>query len=226
MPTVLVTSSSRGLGREFVRQYAREGWQVIAACRHPEVVADDLRHFGGSVRPIAMDVTDIASVEAVAREGSTPVDLLLNTAGIIGQLDDAPGAVSYSDWSRTLDVNVLGAVRVLDAMADRLSAAHGKAITLTSGMGSIGMLTSPGSMMYRTSKAAVNMAMAARALALRPRGITVAVLNPGWVRTDMGGSGGQLSPEDSVEAMRRVIAGLTPQDAGRFLNWHGDDMPW
>lgn len=226
MPTVLVTSSSRGLGQEFVRQYAADGWQVIAACRHPETVADDLRRFGGGVRPIAMDVTDIASVEAVARESTGPLDLLLNTAGIIGQLDDAPGAVSYAEWSRTLDVNLLGAVRVLDALVDRLSAAHGKAITVTSGMGSIGTLTSPGSMMYRTSKAAVNMAMAARALALRQRGITVAVINPGWVRTDMGGTGGELSPEESVSAMREVIAGLTPQDAGRFLNWHGDDLPW
>lgn len=226
MPTVLVTSSSRGLGREFVRQYAADGWQVLAACRHPETAADDLRRFGGGVRPIAMDVTDIASVEAVAREGTGPLDLLLNTAGIIGQLDDAPGAVSYAEWTRTLDVNVLGPVRVLDAFADRLAAAHGTAITVTSGMGSIGGITSPGSMMYRSSKAAVNMAMAARALALRPRDITVAVINPGWVRTDMGGPGGPLSPEESVAAMRGVIAGLTPQDTGRFLNWTGADLPW
>ncbi len=85
MPTVLVTSASRGIGREFVRQFAADGWRVIAACRHPEEVDAELRAFGDGVRPIALDVTDLASVEAVAREEDEPLDLLLNTAGVIGQ---------------------------------------------------------------------------------------------------------------------------------------------
>jgi NAD(P)-dependent dehydrogenase (short-subunit alcohol dehydrogenase family) len=227
MPTVLVTSASRGLGREFVRQYAADGWRVLAACRHPEEVDEGLRALGDGVRPIAMDVTDLTSVEAVAREDDAPLDLLLNTAGITGPRDDGPGNVSYPDWARVLDVNTLGPVRVLDAFADRLAAAGGaKALTLTSGMGSIGDVGSGQSMVYRTSKAAVNMAMRARALQLAPRGITVAVINPGWARTDMGGEGASASAEESVAAMRRIIAALTPEQAGSFLNWRGGTFPW
>jgi NAD(P)-dependent dehydrogenase (short-subunit alcohol dehydrogenase family) len=227
MPTVLVTSSSRGIGREFVRQYAAQGWQVIAACRHPEAVGDELRAMGGQIRPIAMDVTDLAAVEAVARESEAPLDLLLNSAGVLSHSDDGPGQVDYREWSRVLDVNTFGPVRVLDAFADRLAAAGAaKALTLTSGMGSIGDVGSGRAMIYRTSKAAVNMAMRARALQLAARGIIVAVINPGYVRSDMGGPGASISPEESVSAMRGIIAGLTAADAGSFLNWRGGSYPW
>ena len=227
MPTVLVTSASRGIGREFVRQYAADGWRVLAACRQPETVGEELRALGSGVRPIAMDVTDLTSVEAVAAEDDDPVDLLINSAGVIGQHDDAPGMVNYLEWARMLDINTMGPVRVLDAFADRLAAAgSAKALTLTSGMGSIGDVGSGRSMMYRTSKAAVNMAMRARALQLKERGIIVAVINPGWVRTDMGGSGAAISPEESVTAMRGIIEALSPEDAGSFLNWRGGTYPW
>jgi NAD(P)-dependent dehydrogenase (short-subunit alcohol dehydrogenase family) len=227
MPTVVVTSASRGIGREFVRQYAAEGWKVIAGCRHPESVDAELRAFGNGVRPIAMDVTDLAAVEAVAREDAGPIDLLLNTAGIVGHGSEGPGEVNYAEWARLFDVNTMGPVRVLDAFADRLAAAGGaKAVTLTSGMGSIGDVGSGSSIMYRTSKAAVNMAMRTRSFTLGARGITVVVLNPGWVRTDMGGSGAAISPEESVTAMRGIIAGLTPEQNGSFLNWRGGGYPW
>ena len=227
MPTVVVTSSSRGIGREFVRQYAAEGWTVIAACRRPESVDGELRAFGSGVRPIGMDVTDLASVEAVARESDGPVDLLLNTAGVIGPADDRPGNVNYQEWARVLDINTMGPVRVLDAFADRLAKAGGaKAVALTSGMGSIEDVGSGGSLAYRTSKAALNMAMRARAVTLKPKGITVAVMNPGWVRTDMGGGSGAISVEDSVGAMRARIGELTPEQSGSFLNWKGGGYPW
>jgi NAD(P)-dependent dehydrogenase (short-subunit alcohol dehydrogenase family) len=227
MPTVVVTSSSRGIGREFVRQYAAEGWVVIAACRHPESVDRELRAYGSGVRPIAMDVTDLVAVEAVAREDDGPVDLLLNTAGVIGPAGDGPGEVDYAEWQRVLDINTMGPVRVLDAFAHRLAKASGaRAVALTSGMGSIADVGSGGSLAYRTSKAALNMAMRARALSLKPRGITVAVMNPGWVRTDMGGGGGSISVEESVSAMRRRIAALTPEQGGSFLNWRGGEYPW
>jgi NAD(P)-dependent dehydrogenase (short-subunit alcohol dehydrogenase family) len=227
MPTVVVTSASRGIGREFVRQYAAAGWRVIAACRHPEQVNDELHRFGDGVRPIAMDVTDLASVEAVAREDDGPVDLLLNTAGITGKRADGPGEVDYLEWARVLDVNLMGPVRVLDAFADRLAAAGGaKALTLTSGMGSIADAGSGMAMVYRTSKAAVNMAMRARAFDLARRGIAVAVINPGWVKTEMGGTGATLSPEESVRAMRQQIERLDLASSGSFLNWKGGGYPW
>jgi NAD(P)-dependent dehydrogenase (short-subunit alcohol dehydrogenase family) len=227
MPTVLVTSANRGIGREFVRQYAADGWHVFAACRNPAEIADELRAMGSEVRPIAMDVTDLASVEAVAREDTGPLDLLVNSAGVIGEGGDGPGKVDYREWARVLDVNTFGPVRVLDAFAERLAAGNGaKALALTRGMGSIGDVGSGSALMYRTSKAALNMAMRARAVELKHRGIIVAVINPGWVRTDMGGSGASISPEQSVTAMRDIIDRLRPEDAGSFLNWRGGTYPW
>jgi NAD(P)-dependent dehydrogenase (short-subunit alcohol dehydrogenase family) len=226
MPTVVVTSASRGIGREFVRQYAADGWRVIAACRHPESVSDGLRAFG-DVKPIAMDVSDLASVEAVAREEEGPVDLLLNTAGIIGQTDDTSDKVNYLEWARVLDVNLMGPIRVLDAFTERLAAAGGaKAVTLTSGMGSIGDAGSGYAMMYRSSKAAVNMAMRARSFDLAPRGIAVAVINPGWVKTDMGGAGASTTVEDSIAGMRTQINALELASTGSFLDWKGGSYPW
>lgn len=226
MPNLVVTSSNRGIGREFVRQCAAEGWRVIAACREPAIVAEELRALGPDVRPIAMDVTDLASVEAVAAEDDDPVDLLVNSAGVCGSAADGVDEVNYLEWAHLLDVNLMGPVRVLDAFADRLAAAGGKAITITSGMGSIGEISSPRSMMYRTSKAGVNMAMRARALELGPRGVLVAVINPGWVQTDMGGEAAPTTVEESVAGMRRQIDALSPDGAGSFLDWRGRAYAW
>jgi NAD(P)-dependent dehydrogenase (short-subunit alcohol dehydrogenase family) len=226
MPTVLVTSANRGIGREFVRQYAQAGWRVIAACRSPELEAEALRAMG-DVRPIGMDVTDLVSVEAAARESADPLHLLINSAGVIGQTGDGPGEVDYREWARVLDVNLMGPVRVLDSFAERLAASgSSKAVAITSGMGSLADVQSPMAMMYRTSKAGLNMAMRVRALQLRPRGVTVAVINPGWVRTDMGGPGAKTSVEDSVAGMRAAIESLSADRAGSFLNWQGGDLPW
>jgi NAD(P)-dependent dehydrogenase (short-subunit alcohol dehydrogenase family) len=227
MPTVFITGTNRGIGLEFVRQYAGDGWRVLAACRNPELANQPLRALGGDVRPIGMDVTDLASVEAVAREDDAPIDLLINSAGIMGQTGDGPGQIDYAEWTRVLDVNTMGPVRVLDALADRIAASERRlAVTITSGMGSLTDAGSGMALMYRTSKAAVNMAMRARAFQLKPRGITVAVINPGWVKTDMGGPNATLTVEASVTAMRAVLDGLTPAQSGSFLNYTGAAYPW
>jgi len=226
MPVVLVTSASRGIGLAFARHYAGADWTVLAACRDP-VAATDLQAVAGDVRPLAMDVTSEASVEAAAAADGAPVDLVINSAGVIGDTQDGPGRVDYARWAETLDVNAMGPVRVLDAFADRLAASEIRlAVTITSGMGSLADAGSGMALMYRTSKAAVNMAMRARAFSLRPREIAVVVLNPGWVRTNMGGPGATLSAEDSVAAMRRVFDTLTLEQSGRFFNYTGAEYPW
>lgn len=226
MPTVLVTSANRGIGLEFVRQYAAEGWQVHAACRDPQR-APALADIAGSVEPLHMDVSDLASVQAAAGTSQSPVDLLVNSAGIMGDTHDGPGAVDYATWVAVMDVNAFGPVRVLDAFADRIAASDRRlAVTITSGMGSLADTGSGGAMMYRTSKAAVNMAMRARAFALADRGITVVVMNPGWVRTDMGGPNASLTVEQSVTALRKVIGGLTLAQTGSFLNHTGAVYAW
>ncbi len=228
---VLVTGANRGLGLEFVRQYAAEDWVVLAACRAPKD-AKELQALAadsnGRVRVIEMNVADTASVKAAAKDlKDETIDLLLNNAGVIGPPKGGLGRIDYETWKKVLDTNTLGPMRVAEAFVENVARGNGKRIvTITSGMGSIEDNTSGGSYTYRSSKAAVNMAMKSLSIDLAPRGITCAVMNPGWVRTDMGGPNGKLAPEESIAAMRFVIATMKPDDSGKFLNWDGRNYPW
>jgi NAD(P)-dependent dehydrogenase (short-subunit alcohol dehydrogenase family) len=231
MPTVLVTGANRGLGLEFARQYAAEGWQVFAACRAPKT-ARELQQIAaesdGHIRVLEMDVTDAASVRAAAAglKGEA-TDVLLNNAGVGGPPGQRIGGLDYAAWARVLDINTLGPMRIVEAFLENIAKSHFKqVVTITSGMGSLEDNTSGGSYAYRSSKAAVNMVMKSLSIDLAPRGITCVVVNPGWVRTDMGGARGTLSPEESIRLMRSVIAALRPEDSGKFLNYTGKTYPW
>jgi NAD(P)-dependent dehydrogenase (short-subunit alcohol dehydrogenase family) len=231
MPTILITGANRGLGLEFVRQYAAEGWQVFAACRSPDEAAE-LKELAagaaGRIRVLPMDVTDATSVQvaAVGLKGEA-IDLLLNNAGVGGPPGQRIGNLDYAAWAKVLDTNTLGPMRVVEAFVDNVARSdHKRIVTITSGMGSLEDNTSGGSYAYRSSKAAVNMVVRSLALDLKSRGVTCVVINPGWVRTDMGGSRGTLAPEESIRAMRSVIAGLRPEDSGKFLNYTGKPYPW
>ena len=228
---VLVTGANRGLGLEFARQYAADDWMVLAACRSPKD-AKELQALAaesnGRVRIIEMNVADTESVKAAASElkGET-IDLLLNNAGIGGPPKGGLGRIDYEFWKKVLDTNTLGPMRVTEAFLENVARGKGKRIvTITSGMGSIEDNKSGGSYTYRSSKAAVNMAMKSLSIDLAPRGITCAVINPGWVRTDMGGPNGKLAPAESIAAMRFVISTMKPEDSGTFLNWDGKHYPW
>lgn len=231
MRTVLVTGANRGLGLEFARQYAADDWQVHAACRDPQT-ATDLQALaagcGGRVRILRIDVTDAPGVRAAAAAlDGEAIDLLINNAGVGGPKRQQLGHLDYEAWRKVQDTNTLGPVRMAEAFLEHVARSERKTlVTITSGMGSIGDNRSGGSYAYRSSKAAVNMAMKSLAVDLAPRGITCVVINPGWVRTDMGGPGGTLSPQESVDAMRSVIARLKLQDSGKFLNHDGTEYPW
>jgi NAD(P)-dependent dehydrogenase (short-subunit alcohol dehydrogenase family) len=231
MKTVLVTGANRGLGLEFARQYAADGWQVFAGCREPDA-ARELRALvsdsGGRIRVLPLDVTDAKSVRTAADAvGSEPIDLLLNNAGVGGPRDETLGSLDYGAWQRVLDVNTLGPMRVTEAFLEHVARGREKKIvTITSGMGSLADNTSGGSYAYRSSKAAVNMVMRSLAMDLAPRGIICVVMNPGWVRTDMGGPRARLSPAQSIGEMRAVIEALKQDDSGKFLNHTGKPYPW
>ena len=229
--TILVTGANRGLGLEFARQYAADGWQVYAACRAPND-AKELQKLaaasGGRMHLLAFDVTDATSVRSAAGAlGGEAIDVLINNAGVGGPRNERLGRLDYAAWERVLDVNTLGPMRVTEAFVDNVAKSREKkVVTITSGMGSIADNTSGGSYAYRTSKAAVNMVVKSLSLDLAPRGIVCIVMNPGWVRTDMGGPRGTLSPAESIQAMRAVIAGLKPGDTGKFFNYDGKNYPW
>jgi NAD(P)-dependent dehydrogenase (short-subunit alcohol dehydrogenase family) len=231
MPTILITGASRGLGLEFARQYLAAGWQVIAACRNPgsaKALASLAGHSPGASTLIEMDVADAASVKRAARGlGDRSIDVVINGAGIFGGNSQSIGSLDYGDWSAVLEVNLLGPARVCEALLEHVARSERRVIvTITSGMGSLADNTSGGYVLYRPSKAAVNMLMRTAAIDLRARRISCVVVNPGWVKTDMGGPNAKLTPTESVTAMRRLIDGLGPRDSGRFYNYDGREYPW
>jgi NAD(P)-dependent dehydrogenase (short-subunit alcohol dehydrogenase family) len=229
--SVLVTGANRGLGLEFVRQYAQAGWKTYAGCRSPksakELKALQDQH-ADLITVLELDVTDAASVRTAAEKlRDEPIDLLLNNAGVGSPPAQKIGNLDYAAWSRVLDANVLGPARMIEAFVENVAKGRDKRIvTVTSRMGSIADNSSGGSYAYRSSKAGVNAVMKSFSIDLAPRGITCVVVHPGWVRTDMGGAGGKLAPAESVKALRSLIAGLKPADAGKFFNVDGRELPW
>jgi NAD(P)-dependent dehydrogenase (short-subunit alcohol dehydrogenase family) len=231
MPSILITSANRGLGYEFARQYAAEAWQVYAACRDP-TSATELQRLAkdsdGKITLLTMDVTDLASIKVAAGviEGQ-PIDILLNSAGIAGRPGQTANNLDYASWHKVLDVNTLGPARVTTCFADAVAKSERKLVlTISSGMGSLTDNTSGGSIAYRSSKAAVNMVMRSFAIDLAPRGISCVLVNPGWVRTDMGGESATLTPTQSVSALKRLIGTLNKAHSGKFLNYDGREYAW
>jgi NAD(P)-dependent dehydrogenase (short-subunit alcohol dehydrogenase family) len=227
MPTVLITGANRGLGLELARQYAADGWRVIATARSPDTPAlRELAAANSLITTHALDVTDFAAIDRLAAELSgTSVDVLLNVAGVMGS--KRFGAIDYAEWSRVLTVNVLAPMKMVEAFVEHVaSSGQKKIVTLTSVMGSIGDNTSGGYYAYRSSKAAANAVMKSMAVDLSARGIIAVPIHPGWVRTDMGGPNATVDAVDSVAGMRKVIASLTPADTGRFLQFQGKELPW
>ena len=231
MPSVLITGANRGLGFEFARQYLADGWRVFATCRNT-VAADQLQHLakssGGKLTIVEMDVTDSASLrKAAAQINDVAIDVIINSAGVTGVSGQRAGNVDYESWPRVLDVNTMGPLRVLEYFIDHIARSERRlVVTITSGMGSIGDNTSGGSIAYRSSKAAVNMAMRSAAIDLAPRRITCVVVNPGWVKTDMGGPSATLTPQESVTALRRLIETFGPNNSGKFYHVDGSEYPW
>ncbi|MCH7635477.1 MAG: SDR family oxidoreductase [Proteobacteria bacterium] len=226
MPTVLITGANRGIGLEFARQYAEAGYRVHAACRTPES-ADALGSLGKGVKLHALDVTDHAGIEALAAglEGEA-IDIVINNAGIYGDQQEL-GKIDYAAWEEVMRVNTLAPLKMAECFLPHLEAGKMKMIaSLTSRMGSIAENDAGGVYIYRSSKAALNAAARSLALDLAPRGITVIVFHPGWVKTDMGGAGALIDAETSVGGMRAVIKGAGPKDSGRFFNYDGTEVPW
>lgn len=226
MPTVLITGTNRGIGLEFVRAYAADGWRVHAAARRP-AAATELDRVKGDVTVHSLDVADDAAIAALARAlDGEAIDLLINNAGVIGP-DNSFGCTDAGAWLETLRVNTIAPLHMLEQFLPHLLRGRLRcAVTLTSKMGSIADNGSGGSYIYRSSKAALNAVMRSAAIDLKPKGVTVIVFHPGWVRTDMGGSSAPIDTRTSVAGMRAKIATLAPADSGRFFNYDGKELPW
>ncbi|HEV3009179.1 MAG TPA: SDR family oxidoreductase [Burkholderiales bacterium] len=214
MPTALITGAGRGLGKELAHQYAADGWKVIGTER-------------GEKAKFRLDVTDRRQISTLARRlKDEPIDLLFCNAGITGRKGMAPGNFDFESWEQVLRVNLLGAAAVAEALLDNVAASERRTIAMMSSrLGSI-TESSGMSLPYATSKAALNMLVKGLAATLAAKGIIVVALSPGWVRTDMGGEHAPLTPEKSVQGLRKVIAGLRKTDSGKFLSHDGTQIPW
>jgi NAD(P)-dependent dehydrogenase (short-subunit alcohol dehydrogenase family) len=217
MPTTLITGANRGIGLELAKQYAADGWRVLACCRHPEK-SDALNKLAlqhpGLVQIHLLDVTDLAQVDQLAKTlANESIDLLMNNAGVYP--DDefkGFGHVDYEKWMHAFRVNTMAPLKMAEAFVKQVARSKLKIIaTISSMMGSIDDNTSGGAYLYRSSKAAVNMVNKSLSLDLKSEGITTVVFNPGWVLTDMGGPNAMIPVEQSVAGLRQVIGNLTSQ---------------
>lgn len=226
MPTVLITGASRGIGLEFARQYGADGWRVLATCRDPGG-ASDLRRASPAVLQ-ALDVDSDESVGAAAKAlDGEAIDLLICNAGAYEARGRGATDMDFAAFERTMRTNTIGPIRVAGAFAGHvLRSGQKRMVAISSRMGSIGECGG-GAMAYRASKAGLNMAWTCLSMEFAGKGVTAIVMHPGWVKTVIGGGDrAPLTPTDSVTAMRRTIAGLTPRQNGAFLNLDGTPIPW
>ncbi|MDQ3262123.1 MAG: SDR family oxidoreductase, partial [Myxococcota bacterium] len=219
----LITGGNRGIGLEFVRQLLERGDQVEATARAPRSARELQTLLAAHPERLRLHACDVASNGSVVALGhqlaGTPIDVLINNAGVMGT-EDSLGGFKFDDFLETLNVNAVGAVRVIQALLPNLRVGGGrKLIQITSGLGSISDNRSGGYLDYRMSKAALDMLAVNLARELGGEGFSSIALQPGWVQTDMGGEGAPTPVETSVGGMLKVIDGLQASDNGRFLGW-------
>ena len=216
MNSILVIGASRGIGLELVRQYTDAGRRVIATVRDD---AGRERVLALGAEALTVDVANPASVSGLAWQlDGEKLDLALYVAGVIRR-PNALTPPTQQDFDAVMHTNVLGAMQAIPQVAPLVADAGGVFAFLSSSMSQIGSVPNSDAWLYRTSKAALNMAVAA-AQHNYP-GATLVTIDPGWVQTDMGGAGAALTVEKSVQGMRQVLASLTPADKGRLLHHDG-----
>ncbi len=225
---IVITGANRGIGLELTRQYLEQGDEVIAWVREPAKAKElqALKERQPKLTVVTCDVGDEASVKRAASQTPGPVDVLFNNAGVMGHYASLEEA-DLEDALKTFSVNALGPVRVTRALLPKLrTSGVKKVMNITSGMGSIGDNRSGGAYAYRMSKAALNMATRSMAVDLKPHGVLVAAINPGWVQTDMGGAGAPTAVKDSAKGIRAQLDGLTAALSGEFLDFSGKRWEW
>lgn len=234
--TVLVTGANRGLGLEYCRQLAAQGWQVLATAREPGDAAELqilAQAHGKRFRVLRLDVTDEEQVRQLAEElHHQPLDMLINNAGTFGPEAPPNGMryqslahMDYGIWRNILEINLLAPFRLTVALAPCLRLAPRPVVVmLSSDLGSIGNNRMGQSHAYRTSKAGLN--MLTRGIANEWRDIVVVAMAPGWCKTELGGEQAEIEPADSVRAQLETFARLEARDSGRFMDRFGAEVAW
>ena len=235
--TILITGSNRGIGLGLAEAYAERGWRVIATARDPSR-AEELNALAAKYETLTveeLDVTDDAEIAALAAKyDGTAIDVLLNNAGVLGDIEKQNAQnIDYDEIKLIMDVNVYGPMKMAQAFLTNVKASGQKKIlTMTSGLGSLTLTQRLGRFYgYRMSKAAVNMAMRAMHADLKGEGLVIALIAPGQVQTELlfasGFRGpGSITVEESVAGLLQVIDDISMETAGLPINYDGGPIPW
>ena len=225
--TVLITGANRGLGLEFVRQYAIDNYEVIA-CSRKINKKDDLHKLQVKFKNISiykLDVSNFSSIDQFAKSLKSPIDILINNAGVYP--DSSIDHINYDTWLEAFKINTLATFKMTKAFLPHLKKSHLKKVaSLTSKMGSIDDNSGGGEYLYRSSKTALNMVMKSLSIDLKPYDLALITLHPGWVRTDMGGPNGLIDADESVAGMKHQIDKLSMKTSGQFIAYDGKKIPW
>lgn len=225
---VLITGTNRGIGLEFAKQYAQDGWSVLACCRDPQHATDlqALAQAHSNIQVLRLDVADFAQIDALALQlKEEKIDVLINNAGIYP--DSSLGAVDTNEWLDAFKVNSMAPLKMATAFTPHIANSQLKKIaTLSSKMGSLDNNTSGGSYIYRSTKIAGNMVMKSLSIDLKSFGIAVVMLHPGWVLTEMGGANALIDTKTSVSGLRKVIENLSLSTTGQFIAYDGKAINW
>lgn len=217
---VVITGANRGIGLELARLYAREGCEVIGVCRQS---SDELAEVAAQVID-GVDVTTDAGIDKLtAGLAGKRISLLINNAGLLQ--DEQLGHIDFNSIRTQMEINAYAPLRVAEALVPFMGQGS-KIANITSRMGSIADNDSGGRYGYRASKAALNAFGKSLALDLKPKGIAVVQLHPGYVKTRMVNFGGLITPEESARGLADRIANLSLENTGTFWHSNGDQLPW
>ncbi len=225
MPTALIVGASRGIGLEFTRQYLAEGWRVFATFRSE---ADRIRLRDMGAQTLKLDVLEPGDLAGMSwqLDGET-VDVMVMNAGIYGpRTSHIQKPPTDQEFDQVMRTNLLSAMRLMPLVGPLLNRTRGTLAFVSSRMGSIAETSASYGMLYRVSKAAVNMVGRLAHTDLSPQGIRVISLHPGWVRTDMGGPNADVDVDASVAGMRRVIGEVVAFPSGGFYDYRGQSLAW
>lgn len=228
--TILITGCNRGIGLEVTRQFAEDGWQVIATCRNPSAAWElsELAEANDRVEVHALDVTDYEQMADLAKDlNGRTLDILLSNAGYYGPKGVGLGSVDVDEWRKVLEANTIAPYKLVETFYPNLAGSAIKVVgVLSSKVGSIADNSSGGGYIYRSSKTAVNQVAKSLAIDLADKGIKVLALHPGWVKTEMGGPNALISTQESVAGLKKVLLDAGAEDSGHFYNYDGSTIPW
>lgn len=225
MTTIFITGAGRGIGYQLARQSIDKGWNVIGSVRSAEAQRE-LAQKLPQMAVLNFDVTDYGAIEKVANAFHSPIDILINNAGVIGDMPQSTLEMDFDGFAKTLAINTLAPLKVTLVFLPLLKQGKNpRLINISSKMGRMEFSASD-RIAYRASKAALNKVTQGLATDLKDDGITCIAMHPGWVQSDMGGAGADISPQESAEGILKVAQGITLEDSGKFIDWDGTARSW